>query len=70
MVGRPASLKYLAIASSKIMEQGSRGARLDTSACVCTSMATISATLILGTYLLIEGLLAAGARYRDRDRPK
>src|SRR5262249_6899424 len=61
MVGRPASLKYLAIASSKIMQHGSRGARLETSACVCTSMATISDTLILGTYLLIEGPLDGGA---------
>src|SRR5262245_36118362 len=61
MVGRPASLKYLAMASSKIMEQGSRGARLETSACVCTSMATSLARSSLGTYFDIEDLLAAAA---------
>jgi hypothetical protein len=32
MVGRVASRKYFAIASSKTTEQGSRGARLDISA--------------------------------------
>src|SRR5262245_20279998 len=57
MVGRPASLKYLAMASSNTTEQGSRGARAEVSACVCTSMATSAAGSILGTYLLIDGPL-------------
>src|SRR5262249_30073463 len=61
MVGRGAvSLKYLDIASSKAIEHGSRGARLEISACVCTSMATSLATSSLGTYFDIGDLSGAG----------
>jgi hypothetical protein len=57
----------LDIASSKAMEQGSRGARLEISACVCTSMATSWETSIFGTYFDMEILLAAGTTSRRRE---
>ncbi len=56
MVGRFISLKYLAMASSKITPQGSRGWRVDTSAWVCTSMATSSSRFRFGSYLAMARL--------------
>src|SRR6266702_2982915 len=53
MVGGTADLKYLAIASSKITEQGSRGARVEMLACVCTSMPTSCPTFKRDWYLLM-----------------
>src|SRR5258708_37475871 len=69
MVGRALSLKYLAIASSKMIEQGSRGARLDISAWVCTSMATSSPTLRCGTYLVMARSALGLGQIREAATP-
>ncbi len=62
MVGRFISLKYLAMAWSKITEQGSRAWRVETSAWVCTSMATRSSRFRLGWYFAIR---ASPERFRS-----
>src|SRR5690349_16160243 len=53
MVGGTADLKYLAMASSKMIEQGSRGAREEMLAWVCTSIATSCSMFNRDWYLLI-----------------
>src|SRR4051812_21414049 len=68
MVGRFISRKYRAMASSNWTCSGSRGWRVETSAWVCTSMATSSSRFRFGWYLAIRPPLCRGGLIRKTPR--